>query len=101
MIFRLQKVEYVKAEYNSSLMYTSVVRSCSVGICMSTNYTEYSRCLGKDRYYRVYGCSTRTCCDDMDLCNSGPLKSPNMTILLWISLFAFLKQMCVVCYIYN
>lgn len=80
----LQKVIYRKGEYNSSSIYTSVVKSCSVGTCIPTNESDNSYCEKKDRLYKVYGCSFKTCCDDKDFCNSG-LRNSSYTQNLFLT----------------
>ncbi|XP_071153038.1 uncharacterized protein [Mytilus edulis] len=86
-----QKVIYRMEEYNSSTIYSSVVKSCSVGTCIPTNDSDNSYCEKKDRLYKVYGCSFRTCCDDKDFCNSGHLNTSFQTIF-WTLLSCFLVQ---------
>jgi hypothetical protein len=67
--------------HDNKTEYTSVIRTCSSGQCMSTPYRDYTSCLSKDHGYLVLGCSLRLCCHD-NMCNSSDCPTIVLPVLL-------------------
>ncbi|KAK6176676.1 hypothetical protein SNE40_014929 [Patella caerulea] len=73
---------YYRMYDNTSRLYESVTRSCSMGKCVSLGIDQFTDCMANPRIYQIDGCSLRSCCDNEDLCNSTAKHLTNQSVIL-------------------
>ena len=86
-IITFQKVEYYGRDAQTSTYITTVIRSCSQGVCMP----HIDNCT--DKLLANPGCMLRHCCQDGNLCNGATsVQGGIMTMLVVLFLWNILKR---------